>query len=129
MDVHQYYLNLTKANSASNANWELEYDGTKYFGVPDMSPASLDDIAQRMKTDDELFGKYYKANGVLYDPSEKWTDEMRTVHYCAIVHVDYDDYRDCVNPPDTSAAANINLGITCTALCLCAWLTRNYMNY
>ena len=116
LDVHQYYLNLTKANAISDDIWELEYNATQYFGVADMSAVSLNDIAQRMKTDDALFGRYYKANGVLYDPNEQWTEEMRTIHYCAAVHVDYEDYRICVNPPDdddgdTSAASSMARGL------------------
>ena len=96
LDIHQYYLNLTEANLQSAARWQLEYRATSYFAVPDMTPSSLHEFAERMKDDDEAFGKYYRANGVLYDPEERWMEETRTIHYCAMVNMDYKAYDSCV---------------------------------
>ena len=96
LDIHQYYLNLTRANLELTDKWQLEYNATSYFGVPDMSPGSLHEFAERMKEDDEAFSRYYKANGVLYDPDEEWGEDMRTIHYCAMINMDYEAYYSCV---------------------------------
>ncbi|KAK2157187.1 hypothetical protein LSH36_196g05044 [Paralvinella palmiformis] len=105
LDIHQYYLNLTKANLDSTDQWLLEYNATSYFGVPDMSPSSLHDLAEKMKDDDQLFSKYYKANGVLYDPDERWVEEMRIVHYCAAVNMAYDRYDECIRSMEAVSGA------------------------
>ncbi len=94
-DVIQYYLNLTLANEQGYATWECEYTGTDYYNQPDMGTTSLNNIAQALLDNDTMFDKYYVANGVNYDPSEKCTEECRVIHYCAITEVDYEKYDQC----------------------------------
>ena len=96
LNIEQYYLNLTDTNLSGNPNWILEYNATEYYNQPDMQTASLNNIANNLLTDDELFKKYYSANGVNYDPNEVCVDECRLVHYCAITEVDYDAYEACM---------------------------------
>ena len=62
-----------------------------------MDTASLNNIAQNLLSNDELFDKYYAANGVNYHPNEVCTGECRFVHYCAITEIDYDAYEGCMN--------------------------------
>lgn len=102
INVLQYYLNLTKANSrpqGSMAQWELAYNATAYYDQPDMTTASLKNLVDRMWTDDALFDKYYKANGLYFDMNEKWSSETRSVHCCAITQLDYKNYTTCRHPP------------------------------
>ena len=97
LEIHQFFLNLTEANLSGHPEWILEYEATDYYGQPDMDTASLDNIAQSLLNNDELFSKYYTANGVNYDPNEVCTGECRFVHYCAITEINYDAYEECMN--------------------------------
>ncbi len=96
LDIIQYFLNLRNANADGHANWTVEYRGTEYYSQQDMGTASLNNIAQNLLTDDELFDKYYTVNGVNYDPDELCRGECRVVHFCAITQVDYDAYENCM---------------------------------
>ena len=97
LDIDQYYLNLSSANNDNHDEWQLLYRATEYYGIPDLSPPSLGQLAEDLLTDDELFSKYYLANGVAYDPDEEWTEDYRTVHYCAITRLDYEEYSACTD--------------------------------
>ncbi len=96
LNIQQYYLDLQEANALQKANWTLEYKATEYFSVADLGASSLDQLAKAFRVDDDLFDRYYKANGVLYDPNEEWDSEMRLIHICAITELDYDDYGTCL---------------------------------
>lgn len=117
INVLQYYLNLTEANSHPEeivAQWKLAYNATDYYGEPDMTTASLKNLVDRMWTDNALFDKYYKANGLYFDMNEKWSEETRSVHCCAITELDYKNYTTCRQPteptttPVTSGSSHLS---------------------
>lgn len=95
-NIYQYYLDLRKANKEGTDTWELEYNFTDYYNKPNMSPSSMHSLAEELWADNDVFHKYYMANGVRYDPEEKWNQSMRIVHFCSMVHVSYPDYEQCV---------------------------------
>ena len=95
LNILQYWLNLTQANMDRRADWQEEYNAVEYYNIPNLSAQSLDKLARDMDSDDELFDRYYKANGVLYDPDETWDDEIRAVHLCSITQLSYEDYQKC----------------------------------
>jgi len=104
LDIHQYYLDLKSANSAPSgtaSNWTLEYQFTDYFQVSNVSTASLNDLAERLRTDDDTFKRYYEINDARFvddwnGGTDAWSDEERKVHYCAATCVDYDAYYACL---------------------------------
>ena len=96
LDIEQYYLNLRQANEEDQDNWEPAYKATEYYGLDDFSTKSLEYLTSELKDNDALFDKYYKANGVFFDPDETWDEEMRSVHYCAISQPRYEDYHSCL---------------------------------
>ncbi|KAG7316394.1 hypothetical protein KOW79_019935 [Hemibagrus wyckioides] len=51
-DLWQFYLNLTEANRQEKPNWTLEYVMTKAFGIKDIQPESLHELALRFETPD-----------------------------------------------------------------------------
>lgn len=104
VDVDQYYLDLKAANAApplAAANWTRLYRLTDFFRVTDASTASLNEIAERLLTEDDTFSQYYEINDARYEEEDggggsgKWTEDERTVHYCAVTCVDFDDYDAC----------------------------------
>lgn len=95
LDIQQYYLNLDEANEKNDDDWKLAYQATEYYNIPDFGTDALADLNERFLHDDQLFDKYYKANGVFYDPSEQWTEEFRRIHYCSIAEMNYDRWSNC----------------------------------
>lgn len=95
LNVEQYYLNLTQANAENQDTWELGYKATEYYGLQDFSTQALEYLTAELKDNDEAFDRYYKANGVFYDPDETWDFDTRLVHYCAISEARYERYDEC----------------------------------
>ncbi|XP_071455401.1 acid sphingomyelinase-like phosphodiesterase 3b [Hetaerina americana] len=46
MDYVQYYLDLEAANSLDSAEWKVEYNLTSFYGLPNVSAASLHELAE-----------------------------------------------------------------------------------
>ena len=83
-----------------------------------MGTTSLSILTDRLMKDDEMFGKYYRANGVFYDTDEEWDEETRKVHCCAISEVDYNGCNECMRQQDTDHANTLTWTITTLTLCL-----------
>ncbi|CAG9134122.1 unnamed protein product [Plutella xylostella] len=49
LDYTQYSLDLTAANRAGTAEWVTEYNMTTHYALPDISPASLHALADRLR--------------------------------------------------------------------------------
>lgn len=112
VNIRQFYLNLTKANAGGpTAAWIEAYDAKDYFGLDDMTPSSLKRLVDRMWTDDALFAKYYSINGLFFDPNEKWTEDYRIVHCCAIEELDYSNYTACVDRHTPSAPVSLGASV------------------
>lgn len=108
LDIHQYWMNLTQSNLVETDNWQLEYKATEYYNIPDVSTKSLAELIHTMAEDDDVFSRYYKANGVLYDPNEKWDHETKAVHLCSIANMDYADYEQCMLETNASGGIKTN---------------------
>lgn len=106
-DYTQYYLDLDLANTSGEDNWTVEYNFTRYYGLVEVSPAELNDLAQMFTTDEgvKLFGRYWVANSVsTYDMPVKGT--WKTAQYCAITQLDYSQYHSCVDQRTSALAAS-----------------------
>lgn len=110
VNIRQFYLNLTKAN-AEPTDWIEAYNAKSFFGLEDMTPTSLKKLVDRMWTDDALFGKYYSINGLFFDPNEKWSQDYRIVHCCAIEELDYSNYTACVDRHTPSAPTSLGASV------------------
>ena len=45
-EIITYWLNLKAANAEGAANWKELYKFTEYYNIPDLSPETLDQLAQ-----------------------------------------------------------------------------------
>lgn len=50
LDYTQYYLDLSTANHLDNAEWRLEYNFTTFYGLPNISAASLHELAETFQS-------------------------------------------------------------------------------
>ena len=51
-DYSQYFLNLTEANGQNRDDWKILYNLTSYYDLPNVSAASLSDLAFALNTKD-----------------------------------------------------------------------------
>lgn len=58
LDYTQYYLDVN--NIKGEAHWAIEYNLTQYYGLREVSPASLDALAERIRShhDRGIFAKW-----------------------------------------------------------------------
>lgn len=97
-----YAINLPDANAApdQDPNWALKFDYLSEYGLKDLSPASLDDLVNRMK-DDEALALKYKANSRLaYEASNDSCDAgCRHGLWCKVRHSLNWSTADCNGSP------------------------------
>ncbi|KAF6207898.1 hypothetical protein GE061_016347 [Apolygus lucorum] len=104
----QYFMNLTSSNQQAEALWEEEYNFTRYYGIEEVTPHEMNELAQSFVTQEgiKLFGRYWMANSVhsnVIPTSTKtaWTNS----HFCAITQLDHADYHDCLQTRASALAA------------------------
>lgn len=119
-DIVTYYLNLTHANIAL-ARWEKEYRLTESFRVPDASPASMNNVLDRMAKDSFYLQKYYEFNSVNYD-LDKCERDCRIDHVCAAREVDFERYEHCLEREGSVSVGSALLPIFSLAFIL-VWLS------
>nr|XP_020649751.1 acid sphingomyelinase-like phosphodiesterase 3a isoform X2 [Pogona vitticeps] len=97
LDLWQFYLNLTEANLKNESVWKLEYVMSKAYGIEDLKPESLYEMANQLSMpQSKLFQKYYNYYFVSYDPSLCCEEQCRINQICAIQHLDRSSYTDCI---------------------------------
>ncbi|XP_070260600.1 acid sphingomyelinase-like phosphodiesterase 3b isoform X1 [Myotis yumanensis] len=107
-DMMTYFMNLSQANAQGTARWELEYQLTKAFTVPDASARSMHDVLGRIASDQGALQRYYVYNSVSLDT--RACDEIcRAEHVCALREVALDSYTTCLRGP--AAAPGPGLGL------------------
>jgi len=59
LDAETYSTNVTEAGiNGHEPIWTLEYNTRQEYSMPDLSPASWNDLIKRLETDDALFNKF-----------------------------------------------------------------------
>ncbi|NXU71303.1 ASM3A phosphodiesterase, partial [Oreotrochilus melanogaster] len=98
LDLWQFYLDLRDANKKNESNWKLEYILTKAYGIEDLKPESLYEMAKRLSVPHStLFEQYYSNFIVSYDKTIVCEEGCKTCQICAIQYLDYSSYIDCIN--------------------------------
>ncbi|KAF7690498.1 acid sphingomyelinase-like phosphodiesterase 3a [Silurus meridionalis] len=96
-DLWQYYLNLTEANQQEKPTWRLEYMMTKAFGMKDIRPESLHELALKFEAPgSKEFQQYYTNYMVSYNDTITCTEECKTVQVCSVHFLDHKSYSECV---------------------------------
>ncbi|NWW35944.1 ASM3A phosphodiesterase, partial [Panurus biarmicus] len=98
LDLWQFYLDLRDANKKNESNWKLEYILTKTYGIEDLKPESLYEMAKQLSMPHStLFEQYYSNYIVSYDKTILCEEGCKTCQICAIRYLDYSSYKDCIN--------------------------------
>lgn len=98
LEYTQFYLDLKEANKRKQADWIVEYNFTSYYGLRNVSPASLHELAESFSTPEGTtnFQNYFSANSVRYHSYNQCDANCLRYQYCAITRVDYEDYQMCL---------------------------------
>ncbi|KAM3843216.1 cyclic GMP-AMP phosphodiesterase SMPDL3A [Diretmus argenteus] len=97
LDLWQYYLNLTEANEKQRAVWALEYIMTEAFGLKDLQPQSLLQLALSFRLPQtRTFHKYFSHFMVNYNNSILCEGECKVCQVCAVLYLDRQGYSTCV---------------------------------
>ncbi|CAM5100893.1 unnamed protein product [Eretmochelys imbricata] len=97
LDLWQFYLNLTDANMKNESNWKLEYILTKTYGIEDLKPENLYEMAKQFTVPhSKLFQQYYNNFIVSYDKSIVCEGDCKTSQICAMQYLDRSFYTDCI---------------------------------
>nr|CAD7448111.1 unnamed protein product [Timema bartmani] len=130
LDYVQYYLDLMAANQRDQAEWQPEYNLSSYYGLNEVSPASLNNLAESFITLEgrPLFDRYYRANSVrLHHNSDPRACDSSCAynHYCAITQLDYTDFRGCLEtePSAFSSRATLQSDSSAAAILWCFFTT------
>ncbi|XP_025910363.1 acid sphingomyelinase-like phosphodiesterase 3a [Nothoprocta perdicaria] len=98
LDLWQFYLDLRDANKKNESNWKLEYILTKAYGVEDLQPGSLYEIAKQLSLPhSRLFEQYYSNFIVSYDKTIVCEGGCKACQICAIQYLDYSSYTACIS--------------------------------
>ncbi|XP_005487813.1 cyclic GMP-AMP phosphodiesterase SMPDL3A isoform X2 [Zonotrichia albicollis] len=98
LDLWQFYLDLRDANKKNESNWKLEYILTKTYGIEDLKPESLYEMAKQLSMPHStLFEQYYSNYIVSYDKTILCEEGCKTCQICAIQYLDSSSYTDCIN--------------------------------
>ncbi|PNJ89617.1 SMPDL3B isoform 3 [Pongo abelii] len=107
-DMVTYFMNLSQANAQGAPRWELEYQLTEAYGVPDASAHSMHTVLDRIAGDQSTLQRYYVYNSVSY--SAGVCDEAcSTQHVCAMRQVDVDAYTTCLYASGTMPVPQLPL--------------------
>lgn len=97
LDLWHFYLNLTDANLKQEATWKLEYVMTKQYGIKDLKPESLYELAKQFQKPKSIeFQNYYRNYLVNFDVPEGCDGACKQRQLCAIMHVDTSSYFHCI---------------------------------
>ena len=59
LNIKTYYMDVNKANAEGQPTWELFDNYLEDYGLKDLSPSSMKDLASRIKADPSLAKEWY----------------------------------------------------------------------
>ncbi|GCC23712.1 cyclic GMP-AMP phosphodiesterase SMPDL3A [Chiloscyllium punctatum] len=97
LDIWQYYLNLTEANEEKIPEWKLEYIMTVAYGIKDIQPQCLYNLANTfIGPYSQKFQMYYNHYIVSYNSSVECVGLCKVKQICAIKYLDHASYMNCI---------------------------------
>ncbi|GAB6020689.1 hypothetical protein CHUAL_003358 [Chamberlinius hualienensis] len=60
LDYEEHWLDINQANADGFPTWKLLYTAKEEYVMSDLTPASFDNLIDRMETDDALFQTFYQ---------------------------------------------------------------------
>ena len=97
VNFDQYRLNLTKANFYPNTppTWDLAYSFKEFYGVPDLSPQSVYELALNIGNNQELALKYFDNFYSGNSPVSACDIQCQHLLFCKLTYGISDDIFNC----------------------------------
>ncbi|KAL5022238.1 hypothetical protein ScPMuIL_001393 [Solemya velum] len=98
LDISNYYMDLDLSNKNNRPEWQISYNMTTGYDIPDVTPSSLARVIGRMKTNMvplQNYNKWRFANApanVTVPCDDKCSQEV----LCSLDHLDIDDFNSCL---------------------------------
>ncbi|KAM4871807.1 acid sphingomyelinase-like phosphodiesterase 3b [Thomomys bottae] len=105
-DMLTYFMNLSLANTQQTQRWELEYQLTEAYQVPDASTRSMQEALSRIAGDPDILQRYYVYNSVSYDTGPCQGDCPKE-HVCAMQQVAFHTYTTCLRASGAALAPGL----------------------
>ncbi|EGC30266.1 hypothetical protein DICPUDRAFT_158024 [Dictyostelium purpureum] len=109
MESSTYHTDLSQANLNDKPTWLLEYNATKAYNMPDLTPTSWHHAVSNMTADSSLFEKYYNYyySSSPYPESKPCTsDSCKLDFICKMSSATYLKYYECVHQKITEHLSN-----------------------
>lgn len=98
LDYTQYYIDLPQANTENVATWEIEYNATSAYGIPNLLPSSMSKLVDVMRNKSSLefrqFFKFWTVN-VSETDMDVCDERCHAKFYCNYKFQNYDENLDC----------------------------------
>ncbi len=92
-----YFLDLGRANTLGKAVWQLEYSLPAAYGMPDLSPASLNSIAAQLLTNATLWALWNQFHGSSRVNATFCTElSCKIAEYCTLTSPTLVDWNACI---------------------------------
>eukprot|EP01022_Parablepharisma_sp_SALTPOND_P004333 TRINITY_DN120107_c0_g1_i1.p1 TRINITY_DN120107_c0_g1~~TRINITY_DN120107_c0_g1_i1.p1 ORF type:complete len:603 (+),score=40.66 TRINITY_DN120107_c0_g1_i1:115-1809(+) len=97
LDYEQYRFNMSKANREDKPEWYLSYKFKEYYGVDNMEDRTFNEIANKVRVDDETYKKYAEKLYADGPRSEYMKNNVQFKHmvYCWLSCADYYQSKEC----------------------------------
>ncbi|WKY13215.1 hypothetical protein Q1695_004206 [Nippostrongylus brasiliensis] len=107
-EIVTYYVDLDKLNSQSNTPFIVEYSFKTAYGINgSINLSTMNDLVDRLKTNDSLLMTYINYNSVLWQPSMP-QGKYKCGQLCSIEFSDYPRYRNCLVQCNSSSFIGLN---------------------
>ena len=101
VNMYTYYMNLDEANETGTPVWRVLHDYLEEYSLPDMSPASMRDLAIRILTNHELSLKFENNLDRRTDHFVRKTNQL--ANYCSLITSEDYEYHECKKTAGLSA--------------------------
>lgn len=110
LDLTQYYVDLNAANRAGTLHWVLGYNATSLYGIPDISPRSMDQVVGKMTSSNDVnFKAYMNWYNTNANTSNEWPcDEScyKSV-ICGFKYLKQEPFQQCLSAVNGSSSMHI----------------------
>jgi hypothetical protein len=98
INYETHAFDLDHANQFDEPKWDLKYNYTQTYGLPDLSPKSFHELSQRIYLEPEM-AKMYRNHRYIDGPGVDKTADCdftcTMTMYCQTVSNDYDEWQFC----------------------------------
>lgn len=130
LDLSQYYVDLNAANRAGTLTWIFGYNATSLYGIPDITPKSMDQVVGKMTSSNDVTFKaymtWYNTNG---STSNEWPcdDSCYRSVMCGFKYLTEVPFQQCLIAVNGSSSVYIFSSCPLLLLIALIFFCKQYM--